>query len=277
MIADISEELEAPRRGLLITRVNVRAYRVFHVYFKTQVAYDRALKRQTDENAGRENHPHGILGAMCLRVIADPSPTRQTGQPYSVEEIDYFWARVAARINDIPIKHRRAVQRREPSPRLQRVVMNLVDQGKVLTATGRLRAGASYCARHNILFQGLAADGAKLALWKLWRAGYRLVNFLHDEVIVEVPEGDDLRHHAETIRQLMVEGMREVVPDVSIEVEYAAAARWYKSAHERSDAEGRLLLWEPPLEQASNSNTLAADLAPIVSIQPQEQTTHGNP
>ena len=126
--------------------------------------------------------------------------------------------------------------------------MRLVDQGKVLTATGRLRFGASYCARHNTLFQGLAADGAKLALWKLWRAGYRLVNFLHDEVIIEAPAGDDLRQHAETIRRLMVEGMREVVPDVRIDVDYAAAARWYKSAKDVADAEGRLLLWEPPAD-----------------------------
>jgi hypothetical protein len=43
----------------------------------------------------------------------------------------------------------------------------------------------------------------------------------------------------------MIEGMREVVPDVQIDVDYAAAARWYKSAKEVSGAEGRLLLWEP--------------------------------
>lgn len=138
-------------------------------------------------NIGRENRPHRILGAMCLRVIADPNPTRQSGQSYSAEEIDYFWTQIAAHVDDIPSKYRRAVQRREPSPRFQQAIMRLVDQGKVLTATGRLRFGASYCARHNTLFQGLAADGAKLALWKLWRAGYRIVNFLHDEVIIEVP------------------------------------------------------------------------------------------
>jgi len=196
-------------------------------------------------NAGRENHPHGILGAMCLRAIRDPNPTRQTGQPYAAEEIDYFWSRLAAHVDEIPRKYRRLVQRREPSPRFQQAIMRLVDQGKVLTATGRLRTGASYCPRHNTLFQGLAADGAKLALWKLWRAGYRLVNFLHDEVIIEVPEGDDLRQHAETIRRLMIEGMREVVPNVQIDVDYAAAARWYKSAKKRHDTEGRLLLWKP--------------------------------
>ena len=42
--------------------------------------------------------------------------------------------------------------------------------------TGRLRANATYCARHNTVFQGLAADGAKLALWKLWRCGAAYVS-----------------------------------------------------------------------------------------------------
>ena len=69
-------------------------------------------------NVGRENRPHGILGSMCLRVIRDPNPSRQTGQPYSAEEIDYFWAQLAAHIDEIPSKYRRAVQRREAFPTL---------------------------------------------------------------------------------------------------------------------------------------------------------------
>jgi hypothetical protein len=70
---------------------------------------------------------------------------------------------------------------------LQRAALSLVDREPVFTLTGRLRANASYCARHNTVFQGLAADGAKLALWLLWRAGYRIVNFIHDEVLIEIP------------------------------------------------------------------------------------------
>jgi hypothetical protein len=50
----------------------------------------------------------------------------------------------------------------------------------VFALTGRLRAAATYSARHNTVFQELAADGSKLALWLLWRAGYRIVNFIHD-------------------------------------------------------------------------------------------------
>jgi len=58
----------------------------------------------------------------------------------------------------------------------------------------------------------------------------------------------------------MIEGMREVVPDVQIDVEYAAAARWYKSAKERRDADGNLLLWEPA---EASVDTLVALAAPV--------------
>lgn len=123
-----------------------------------------------------------------------------------------------------------------------------------MTFTGRLRAKASYCAQHNTLFQGLAADGAKLALWQLWRAGYRLMNFVHDEVLVEVPSASDLSHHAETIRRIMIDAMHEVVPDVRIDVEFAAMERWQKRAKAVHDCEGRLVPWTPQPEVESNSS-----------------------
>jgi DNA polymerase I-like protein with 3'-5' exonuclease and polymerase domains len=91
----------------------------------------------------------------------------------------------------------------------------------------------------------LAADGAKLALWKLWRAGYRIVNFIHDEVLVEVPADSDLTHHGQHIQQLMVEGMQEVLPDVRVSADYAAMDRWWKSAEAVFDESGKLLLWRP--------------------------------
>ena len=98
------------------------------------------------------------------------------------------------------------------------------------------------------MFQGLAADGAKLALWRLWRGGYRIVNFIHDEVLVEVPENEDLRQHAESIRGHMIAGMREVVPDVAVDVKYAASRRWYKQAEMVSHNDGSLGSWEPVVQ-----------------------------
>ena len=94
-------------------------------------------------------------------------------------------------------------------------------------------------------FSRLAAHGAKLALWKLYRAGYRIVNFIHDEALVEVPADSDLKEHAEAISRLMIDGMQAVVPNIAIKVEYAAADRWYKNAKAVYNEQGELLPWTP--------------------------------
>lgn len=134
-----------------------------------------------------------------------------------------------------------AISTRRPSVKLKRAVMGLVGRAGVFTFTGRLRANAQYCARHNTVFQDLAADGMKLALWSLLRAGYRIVNVVHDQVLVEVPVNSNLKYHAERIRELMIAGMKLVVPDVNIDVTYAATERWHKDAEALFD-EGRTSL-----------------------------------
>ena len=83
------------------------------------------------------------------------------------------------------------------------------------------------------MFQGLAADGAKLALWKLWRANYRIVAFVHDQVLIEVPSSANHKAVQQHIEELMISGMKEVVPDVSVSVESAYLRRWSKAAADR--------------------------------------------
>lgn len=196
-------------------------------------------------NAGREREPNPILGAMCLKTLKVAEPTTRDGGRYHPEEIDYFWSRVTACVDRFPVALQTAIRTRKPSPQLQRAALSLVDRDPVYTWTGRLRANASYCARHNTVFQGLAADGAKLALWLLWRAGYRIVNFVHDEVLIEIPVDSDWTEHAARVSELMRRGMQEVVPDINVEVELAATERWYKSATRVLDEQGRLQLWLP--------------------------------
>ena len=44
----------------------------------------------------------------------------------------------------------------------------------------------------------------------------------------------------------MIGGMREVVPDIRIDVSYAAADRWHKDAEAVYDDDGEtLLVWRP--------------------------------
>jgi hypothetical protein len=194
-------------------------------------------------NEGRADAPHPILGWMCLKVLAEELPTKRNGAAYSADEIDYFWSQVQRRLNVLPVDWHDQVSRREASFPLRVAVKNLADRRGVFTLTGRLRGQASYTARHNTIFQGLAADGAKLGLWLLWRAGYRIVNFIHDEVLIEVAANDDLTQRASHIRELMREGMRQVVPDIRVEVEFAATDRWYKSAKAVYDESGGLRIW----------------------------------
>jgi hypothetical protein len=195
-------------------------------------------------NHGREDRPHPILGGMCLKVLRAPHPQLLGGNAYSPSDIDFFWSRVEACIDLLPEKLHPAVRQRQPSLTLRQAVLGLVGRAGVFTLTGRLRAKATYCARRNSIFQGLAADGAKVALWLMWRAGYRIVNFIHDEVLIEVPAGSNLKCHAERIRRLMIQGMQMVVPDVYVDVKYAATDRWHKDAQAVFDNSGkRLLVW----------------------------------
>ena len=101
---------------------------------------------------------------------------------------------------------------------------------------------------------GARRGRAKLALW---RAGLRVVNFVHDEFIVEVPSAADLTAAAAQVKTLMVAGMKEVVPDLPVKVECAAMRRWSKKAKPKFDAEKRLVVWEP--KAASEATSAAGD------------------
>jgi DNA polymerase I-like protein with 3'-5' exonuclease and polymerase domains len=198
------------------------------------------------ENAGRKDKPHRILGMMCIKILKQSEPQTSKGKAYSNADIDYFWSSLERRIDLLPNKLQREALERRPSRALQRAVMSVAGSAGVFTFSGRIRAKATYSARHNTVFQGLAADGAKIALWELWRAGFRIVNFVHDQVLVEVPAESDLKEQAERIRTLMIAGMKEVVPDVLVDVSFAAADRWHKDAVAVWSKKGKeLMLWHP--------------------------------
>jgi len=210
---------------------------------------DRFLNHS--ENEGQQDKPLRILGMMCIKALKERQPKTAEGKQYSETDLDYFWTSLEKHIDLLPPSLHLDVRRRRASRTLQHTVMSVAGSASVLTLSGRLRAKATYSARHNTVFQGLAADGAKIALWKLWRAGFRIVNFIHDQVLIEVPADSDLKAQAEQIREHMIRGMKEVVPDVRVDVSYAATKRWYKDAEAEWDEKGkRLLLWHPKKKKA---------------------------
>lgn len=96
-----------------------------------------------------------------------------------------------------------------------------------ILTTGRVRAKCSYTALLNTYFQGLAADGAKIAMYLLWKEGFKIVAFIHDQVLLEVPEAQaaELLPIAEA---LLIKGMTFVTPDVKITVEGKVSDRFTK-------------------------------------------------
>jgi hypothetical protein len=123
-----------------------------------------------------------------------------------------------------------------------------------LKRSGRWRAGASYCAALNTGFQGLAADGAKAALFLVSRACYtqpdsplfgsRIVAFVHDEIILESPL-DKAPDAAEELSRLMVQGAKEHMPDMLIRAEPCLMSVWSKAAQTLRDENGKLITWNP--------------------------------
>lgn len=120
--------------------------------------------------------------------------------------------------------------------------------------SGRIRGGLDYCSCANTYFQGMVADGTKLALWELaWACyvdessilyGSRIVLFLHDEVILEVPES--IIHEAgNEIVRILTQQVAKVIPDIPITSQAIAFRRWYKGAKRVVGNDNRLIPCKP--------------------------------
>lgn len=140
--------------------------------------------------------------------------------------------------------------------------------------TGRVRGGAPYTAACNSFFQGLGADATGHALFLIQEACYtpkpcractgagcpscfgtgvsplygtRMVNYIHDEFLIETPEerGHEVAH--ELVR-VMVEGAAPFLPDVPATAEPKLMRYWSKDAKQvwtpdKTDPNRRLVAW----------------------------------
>lgn len=95
------------------------------------------------------------------------------------------------------------------------------------TLTGRIRAGVGYTDSKNTPFQSLAADGAKLALWKLLYSGFDVYGFVHDEILVNLPP-DAPEEAADSIRQIMEQSMASVLGGLPAVCEWTVGGCWQK-------------------------------------------------
>ena len=170
-------------------------------------------------------------GALCLRCIEESARIKKS-YTSTWTEVPRYWKWVTSKLN------------------LTDVLEQFVSK--------RLRGGLTPPQAANTLFQGLAADGAKRAVIAMTREMYldrqsplygsRLCIFAHDETIIDVPNDKDLHAAAYRQRDIMVEEMAKVCPDVRVSAEPAAMTYWRKEAETVFDSEGRLTPWEPKKE-----------------------------
>lgn len=175
--------------------------------------------------------------------------------------VEYAWKSYGVRLSVERSKQLMAAYRRW-LPEVNRyydMAAMATSGGRVATVrqitSGRIRGGCRYTDWCNGNFQGLAADGAKLAHYEQARACYvttsspmygcRLVNFVHDESIMECRR--EIAHEAATEQQrIMTETMHNYfTPDIPSKASPALMGRWYKGADAVYDAQGRLQEWIP--------------------------------
>jgi hypothetical protein len=185
----------------------------------TPADYSHARGRHRADNDPEGHLPTGWVGGMLLKALKEERPRTRQGRDYDAEELDYFWARARRLPVKLDAALRRDLEGRRPGRKLWQAVRTWAGRRPVFTLTGRLRAAATFCSARNNVFQGPAADGAILGMWRVWRAGYQVVDFVHDQLVVESPADDRVQERIDEIEALMKAGMAEVVPGMLVKVE----------------------------------------------------------
>ena len=184
----------------------------------------------------------GDTHLSCVRKILEGNPRRTAdGQPYSPRFVARVWASLAG-LNRNP-DLRESLAQRQPSKELAGKVCH----AGVATLTGRLRGRVAYSQVRNTPFQGLAADGAALALFELVREGFRVVGFVHDEVLVELPDegGYVSEENVRRVEEIMCDSMAKVlVGGIPVACESTLSERWSKKA-KLICQDGKVYPWEP--------------------------------
>lgn len=180
------------------------------------------------------------LPAYVKNVVSGKS-CRKDGGPYSEDFLEHTW-NALQQCNANPDLNSALTTKSGSSELSQR----LFSGSAIATLTGRIRAGVGFTAARNTPFQGLAADGAKLALFSMVDAGYRVVAFIHDEVLIELPVDADHDVKSKEVVMIMCDAMQEVTGNVPVSCgEPTLMACWSKDAKAVYDESGRLVVWSP--------------------------------
>lgn len=178
----------------------------------------------------------GTFGAV-KRIVSGKG--RSSGEAYGEAFVERIWESLRT-LNQNP-KLRDLIAQRKGREQLFRELFF----SPVVTITGRLRGKVGFSQSRNTPFQGVAADGAKIALWNLNRSGFRVVAFIHDEFLIEIPVEADHTEEASRVESILCDSMQQLCGSVPIACEYALSERWYKGAEGVFDDKKKLRLWKP--------------------------------
>lgn len=161
----------------------------------------------------------------CLQQVLDGKPFKKDGTPYKPYFVDQMWKLAGELLSLSPhpgkVSFVKDVEKRVPNWKLVKFLFG----GTAVTLTGRIRKGVKFTEAKNSPFQGLAADGGKLALFEMVKRGMSVVAFIHDEVLVEVLKEED----ACEVEEIMISSMSDVLNNlVPVSVEYNVGDSWKK-------------------------------------------------
>jgi len=221
------------------TRLTEEVYPELTLYLSEDSATVLAGTLQADVLQVRQFWPQPYHYGM-LKKVTEGTPYKADGKPYAEQTVQRTWQQLE-QVNRNP-QLTAAITARDTSDSspLRQLMF-----APVTTPTGRIRGNVSFTAARNTPFQGLAADGAKLAMWELLKAGYQVVAFVHDEFVIELSKLDDCTAQAQRIERICCQAMQQLVGDIPVTAEYALAERWYKQAEAFYDEAGQLQVWQP--------------------------------
>lgn len=127
---------------------------------------------------------------------------------------------------------------------LQRYMVRLV--------SGRIVRNLTYTQACNYAFQGVTADAMKPVSYFVGKAGYRLVNFIHDEILVEMYYNPEtINREVDYVTGLMQSIVQDFFPNVRIKIEPAIMTRWYKNAELVAAPDGTYIPWTPDQQEVA--------------------------
>lgn len=207
------------------------------------IAAYKALAPELEHHLAKTRDPGASAAALCglkskwegwrlLRLLGGNAA--DNGKQLPAEEVRRLWQAAGKLVEVLPLKsatqrrHLKALEERKPSPSLAAAVRRALTPQAGLNMSGRLRAMCSFTEARNNVFQAIAADGAIHACWRLFRLGYDIRLFMHDEIVTQVP--DDGRHeeHVKIISDVMIGEMSKVLKGLPVQVE-ATVSRSFSS------------------------------------------------